>query len=240
MHNLRNGILYVEMPSLDTLSYSESGIRTMVGDPDLRQWHVVARNPYGYVYADTAHEAMDATNYNAIQAAICDALNVPTPWHGIETDWPDDGEQVAILGRVLCVHESVRGTVAPIVADLATALDLYPLLNEDAYSEREHDAWLDYAPLAWGDEVRDAERAGRYGDDGTVYAALIEHRYTLLGLVESDLHYHDGFSGEYYPKFLAIMESRTYEELAPIVGPDVAARILRIDTEMNGADDAMA
>ncbi|GIV04071.1 MAG: hypothetical protein KatS3mg015_2901 [Fimbriimonadales bacterium] len=220
------GILYRDMPRLDTLGYAESGVLARIGDDDARQWYAVARSPYGIVYVDNAHEAMDETNYAAISAEVCAAADVPEPWRDGPLEWPDDDETVAVLGHVLCVHERVYGDVAPVVAQLASQLDNYPLLDEEAYSAREYDAWLKYAPLAWSDEVRDAQRAGRYGDDDAVYDALTEHWDSLLVLVSPHLHYSEGFSGEYSPPFLALLDDCTRAELAEIVGPEIADRLV--------------
>lgn len=104
-------------------------------------------------------------------------------------------------------------TLADAVADAwewmleaRSSLANYPLLDESGYSEREYDAWQEYAPRAFLDEIRDASRDNDARFSEELLDEIEEHADELLPLLAQHLHYFDGFSGEYAPNFLDIFE----------------------------------
>lgn len=87
-------------------------------------------------------------------------------WHPSELNPEDDREQ---------------GT--EVVFSLLRALADYPLLDESAYSEREWEAWQEYAPQAFDDEVRDATRNGI---EQGAYAELLNATLSSFNATDSD------------------------------------------------------
>jgi hypothetical protein len=126
---------------------------------DFPGWLLIARDPHTTTFYDDDAQATDETNWDVVAGAAgpIHAAN----WHR----WDDDDVTQAWEHGALTVdgllmmaplqvapdqagddeyereyHARITGLV-----DLAQALADYPLLDESAYSEREHDTWCAYA-----------------------------------------------------------------------------------------------
>jgi hypothetical protein len=219
---MRNGIMFSSpFPTLATLDSEKYGqcsywslFPTGAGVPEeLAGWLAVSADPRGWSYSDEDNEAMDETNF----AAICDAVDT-TDGFGIPeirsdyrflrsgNDWVVTGlsdaleHGVAHFGRLLIVAPDNDVAIEG-AESCDKALADYPLLDESAYSEREWDAWIQYAPMALSDEIRDSDL-----DEDTA-DAILEQSDEVLSAVSQHLHYYYGFSGDYSPSFLSILAS---------------------------------
>lgn len=216
----RTGIMYsAPFPTLAAAEQdSPSNLGpTGIGDvpEELADWLVVSADPRGWTYGNDDAEAMDETNF----AAICDAVTLDAdlgiPW--IRCDYRMGG-RIADQGWVVTgiddaleagvAHYGRTLIVAPWNVDAIDAaescertLSDYPLLDDEAYSEREFAAWCDYAPLAFGDELRYAPLDNETSD------AIADQVEDLLPLLSRHLDYYYGFSGDYFPPFLEILAS---------------------------------
>lgn len=169
---------------------------------EFNDWLVVAQNPRALLYFDDAAEAIAETNYEVIAEYLPEVYTF---------DDLADGEEFDHIHA----YETARGYVlvrptAPELDDLRDLLDQlrdYPLLNEDAYCERETAAWNEYAPMAFRDEVYDALRSGRLNEEQA--ERLSDRADDLVPIVSQYLHYYNGFSGEYGPAMLDILDSMT-------------------------------
>lgn len=219
----RNGIMFsAPFPTLADLGTAARGdywslFPSGAGVPDeLADWLVVSVDPRGWLYAATAAEAIDETNFDAICDSVDTTDGFGIPWirsdyrmggpvHSTNT-WAVSGIAealefgVAHFGRVLIV--APNNEVALEAAESCDrALANYPLLDDEAYSEREWNAWIEYAPMALSDEIRDSDL-----DEDTA-DAILEHSDEILSAANSLLDYSYGFSGEYAPNFLDIIGS---------------------------------
>lgn len=169
-------------------------------------WSAVARDPRGTMHGDADWEAMDETNF----AAVCAELGfgfVPMA---------DDVVGACEVGAAICDRVLILDPAHDDFADrideamrLHKALCDYPLLDEEAHSALEFEAWQQYAPTAWADEVRDL-RTGRSDtherdEDRADILACIDAG-DALNVLANHLHYNYGFSGEYWPSFLVIAD----------------------------------
>jgi hypothetical protein len=121
-------------------------------------------------------------------------------------------------------RHSLRGTMAE---ELCKALGDYPILDESAYSERESDAWAEYAPQAARDELRDASAVVRAdhtaeGDACETVLDALDPR-AVAEVTSAGMHYAYGFSGDYAPNMLPI--------LARMLATDETARYVGHDAE---------
>ena len=145
------------------------------------EWLVIARNPRYLSYAEADREAMDETNYAAILESLpVSPVEVSYYWRDGQFRMDDIDAAVAAgiasidigrpYGNCLVIAPDTYAFPAPLpgyeterdetllvdeMIRLRSALADYPLLDEQAYSEREYAAWQDYAPDAWSDEIRD-------------------------------------------------------------------------------------
>lgn len=112
-------------------------------------------------------------------------------------------------------------TMADVCASLLNSIGDYALLDEEAYSAREFEAWCEYEPMAIGDEVRDVVSAIEADDDipERVRDAYVNAVESIPGMVWSlasrMTDYNYGFSGDYGPKFLHIIRDTMGREPAP-------------------------
>ncbi len=100
-------------------------------------------------------------------------------------------------------YESVQADTLDTMRDLSRALSDYPLLDEGAYSELEYEAWQEYAPDAWRDELRRADLS----DDMLDRLEDVETG-DMLNVLADGLHHYAGFTGEYGPSFLDILRDK--------------------------------
>lgn len=184
---------------------------------EFADWFVIAFDPRTLHYGDDDREAMDETNWDAIAADLESITEdgIPTAYysprigasHYHDVPTGTDDVRAAGIGYLRVGYEFL--IIAPnndegldIARHLSKRLADYPLLDEDAYSKREWDAWEEYAPIAFEDEIRDAVRAGILTDDEA--QTLSDSADELLPILSQYLHYNYGFSGDYAPKFLDI------------------------------------
>jgi hypothetical protein len=197
------------------------------------EWLAIAVDPTRVTYFDDDREAMDETNYAVLLDDLTTLLrdddreqDIPSVFAsyaspgGTGPMWVTTGTEdalaagVAVIGQVLAVA-SDNADAIDAMREAKRALADYPLLDDEAYSEREWDAWAEYAPTAWTDEIRDAVRSG-WMDDDTAEALEDADAGEMVGALSSDLHYSYGFSGEYGPPFLELFASRLADVLVSV------------------------
>jgi hypothetical protein len=191
-------------PTVAALDSSEYVFRYSVDLPEsMNVWHVIANDPHFMTYGDDDWEALDETNYDALISELLavpvelsrdDLSDSPTMLEALETG-------IAIAAQYLLIAPTMTDDLDA-MAQCEKSLSDYPLLDDDAYSTREWEAWAEYAPEAFKGEIRDADRAETIDEDLSDW--LTDHAETLLGELSQHLHYENGFSGDYGPKFLEI------------------------------------
>lgn len=181
---------------------------------ELFDWLVIARDPRYDLYCNDAHEAMDQTNYGAIVGS----LPIVSVWHPHRSGagWQNVPEALAAgiatidigtpYGHCLLIDPTTTDLADEMIR-LRNALADYPLLDEQAYSERQWQAWTDYAPTAWRDEIW--QLRGRHH---RAIDRLSEELDTLdanevVSACQPFLNWEDGFDGTYEPSFLSILRS---------------------------------
>jgi hypothetical protein len=205
-------------------------------------WLAIAFDPRSLRYGDEDAEAMDETNWDALVSDLVGydrclgdgdhdgPPHVSPQYHGyrcgeagyrcqacevaaVERD-EALAAGIAIIGQLLAVDPENLDDVEA-MRDASRSLADYPLLDEDAYSAREWDAWCDWAPTAWSDEIREASTELRYSstptgwmDEDTAEAFEDTDAETMVAELSRDLHYYGGFSGEYGPPFLELFAAR--------------------------------
>lgn len=192
----------------------------------LGEWQVVAYEPRSLRYADDDREAMDETNWDALLGDLMgeEGAIFSRGWNVPDQYDIDDADYIVHAGYLLLnpAGEYAAENLETMLADHARLTD-YPLLDESAYSEREYAAWQEYAPHAWSYEVREAQQDGHYGQD--MLNAL--HQVDAASMVDElcqGLHYFGGFSGEYSPNFLDIMDA-WLGDACPEYHAEAAARV---------------
>lgn len=201
------GVMFTDFPTLHDVSYTNYVSLYSADVPDeIMQWHTIAFNPNTLMYGDDDHEAMDVTNWDVLISGLGDIPTIESTWsvagymmHGVEDAL---AARCAYIDKVLIVapdHEYLDE-----LRDLQLQLADYPLLGEDAYCQLEYDAWFEYAPQAFADELSDANRDERYSEE--LFAAIEYHNADLLSILDQQLDYQYGFTGEYGPAFLTILD----------------------------------
>lgn len=160
------------------------------------------------VEAALARRVAEALEVGAAQFGRILAI---APARDLEEEFLEDGSQDPAYPTA-----EARNDLVDEMLRMRDALEDYPLLDEDAYSSLEWEAWQEYAPTALRDELRDAVREERMSDETA--DALEEVGLDLLGILAGGLHYNDGFSGDYGPPFLEILEEMAERSkvLAPV------------------------
>jgi hypothetical protein len=180
---------------------------------DFPGWLLIARNPHTVTYYDDDAQATDETNWDVITGAAGPIH--PAVWHRWEDDdvtqaWEHGAltvEGVLLVAPARVAPDQAgddewerehRARITGLV-DLAQALADYPLLDESAYSEREHDAWCEYA----ADGLRhDTTRAlADAGLDPATIEAVDDAWPALWPVAAEHLTYTNGFTGEHAPDF---------------------------------------
>jgi hypothetical protein len=189
-----------EFPTVDMLANEPYGIRSAFGYGDIpdifADWLCIASDPSRVTYYDEDTQAMDETNYAALTSCIGD----------------DDEDMTDTIGYVLVVHP--ESPLVEVFRGYSRSLADYPLLDEMAYSEREYEAWMDYAPQAFRDEVIEALRDDEIDEATAEY--LDDHADAIMPMLAEHLHYYYGFSGEYGPNFLDIYRDGMRRALAAV------------------------
>lgn len=171
---------------------------------DFPGWMVVALDPRGWMYGDEDQRAVDVTNWEVIAdaagpihrmryyditdadiaaghgagAVLVDGVLLVAPPRG-----DDDGEQIDRIDAL---------------AGLAGALADYPVLDDDAYSEREAEAWNDFAADGLrSDTIRDMP-----ADMPEETVDAIDNAWPAIWpAAMAHLDYWSGFTGEHGPDF---------------------------------------
>ena len=190
---------------------------------DILEWFAVSYCPRFLMYHDEDREAMDETNFDVIASALGDDIpdiysafsyrDGSAAWDTIGVDDARDARCAIVDNRVLIVspkHEALDSLL-----ECLLRLENYPLLDENAYSEREWNAWLEYAPTAFRDEILDAQRNPNEVFSEDILEALEANSDALLPILSQYLHSNDGFSGEYGPPFLDIFDGLCGENESP-------------------------
>lgn len=203
-------------PSFPTLKeVGESNYLNLWGldiPAEMEAWLAIAWNPRSVIYGDEDNRAMDETNWEALLSGLTEEPAKVYKTMGIPGDaflWHTVGVEEALeVGRAIVGGFSGNDVLIlrPDSEDLdemkssLRSLSDYPLLDESAYSERDWEAWQEYAPTAFQDELRFT-----YKDmDEDTNEAMSDQADELLPLLASHLHYSNGFSGEYGPDFVVI------------------------------------
>jgi hypothetical protein len=205
----RTGIMFATdsagtFPTVAALDSSEYVFRYSVDLPEsMNAWHVIANDPHCMMYSDEDWQCMDETNHDALISELSavpvelsrdDLSDSPSMLEALETG-------LAIAGQYLIIAPTMVDDLDA-MARCEKSLSDYPILDDDAYSTREWEAWAEYAPEAFKDEIRDGECAEMIDEDLSDF--LTDHAETLLDELSQHLQYEYGFSGDYGPKFLTI------------------------------------
>lgn len=168
---------------------------------DSADWLAVAARD-GQVHGDESLRAQVETDW----LHIVDTFGYePHIWERGQSadEWTWQG--VAIFGRVLAIdpdHPDAPDWIDSLTDDLVRSREHGLPLDEEAYSERESEAWNEYVPIAWDEEISDALRARELTEDE---AELLEADESLPFELCAGLHYWGGFTGEYSPRLLEIL-----------------------------------
>ena len=212
-------VVYTDLPTVETFDQATHHSITY-GLPNLpeafRSWVVVAKDPRIITYFDDDSEALDGTNWAAVVDRVCgDEPELISEHYPGEPFFTPERQAADALTAGYCLLEGASYNrvlvIDPTDEDRMSAarevvddIESYILLDEDAYSALEWEAWERYAPGALRDEVRDAERDGTVDEETSEW--LADNGERLLPELAKHLHYESGFSGEYGPPFLAIFE----------------------------------
>lgn len=166
------------------------------GFSELKEWIPALYDPYTLLYGDLSHQAMDQTNWDYILNELGDVPYL----HNRSTEEDilsaiDKG--IAVIGNILWVRDQST------LQEFQEALEVYPLLDEDAYYRLEQEEWSEFAPVALEDEIRDWKRL--YAMDLSEDVEEFLESEEVLEYVNQQLHYCDGFSGDYGPSMLSII-----------------------------------
>ena len=182
----------------------------------LADWFVVATDPSRVRYFDDDSEAMDETNWDALPIDRSELFDTSDP----ESVNPLDEIVAAGVGFYRDTFETYL-IVAPgneevldAMLDTRKSLSDYPLLDEDAYSEREYNAWLDFMSdgLRY-DTLRDL--SGPIDED--TVEAISDAWDDIAPAAAQHLHYYNGFSGEHGPDFSECIARTLVDGLARVI-----------------------
>jgi hypothetical protein len=168
-------------------------------------WFAIAADPSRMRYFDDDAEAMDETNYDVVVTALGGTPECCNPGTGYSRGFVDldMSEEIDEAGyayyhdtfqNFLIVDPNRKDLVDEMVR-LRSQLEGYPLLDEDTYSDREHNAWVEYMDNGLRYDTKlsflDEETAELFDD----------HWDTVAPAACQQLDYYYGFSGEHGPDF---------------------------------------
>lgn len=220
---IEQGFFYVKPrdgdkpPTVEEMMY-DTNLPFSVSCEPFFDWLFVAVDPHRVAYFDDDSQAMDETNWNALidrLSATDDGNEIPRSYQVREgLTWSlggdiDDAmrEGIAFLGNVLVMRSDHPDL--SVVQECQRALSDYPFLDESSYSEREYEAWQEYAPTAFGDELK---YEYKHLDEDTA-EAMEDQTNDLLNALCDGLDHYSGFSGEYSPNFVDIFAKRLVAQL---------------------------
>lgn len=175
-------------------------------------WILVSVDPRGSFYGDDDAEAMDVTNWDVIEGAAAEVAHV-SYYDMNDVSIAKAHEAGAMLiDRVLLVApldaddddtdpfgpDTHNDRVASLV-DLAKQLEDYPLLDEEAYSQRDADAWHEWADRGGLAGDTTGELAD-YGVDADTVDLIGECWSDVWPFAMDHVDEHRGFTGECSPK----------------------------------------
>lgn len=151
------------------------------------RWEV-ARDPHCDRYGDEGWAAIDETNWDAFLSDLggedgddqCPMAYIRGRWGStweLESDACRKGtceHGYAILDRCLLVREG--SDAWDVWEDVQRALANYPILDEDAYSQREMQAWDEYVGNGWAHDLARHAESGPFVDGRWTYGPELRER----------------------------------------------------------------
>jgi hypothetical protein len=206
------------MTLLTAYEFNEDDFPQVIGRNDQPTgWRYVGDNPHRYFYpCDRDAEVMDHTNWTAAvgDAYTADSFDEAEREHFdvdlVEFNWAEvvlAEEGLSLTGLPRTHTPGVYG--ATFVRDgselhehllsCSRALADYPLLDEEAYSEQEYEAWQEYwVSDAARDTLRDALNIIDPDDELEVEDLYAFDPVGIVGMAAlSCINYENGFTGEY-------------------------------------------
>lgn len=176
-----------------------------LADDEGGDWYVVAVDAYRQYYpCDLDWEAMDRTNYDVVADVFGGRGEIPALDDNRDRMGNLSAERVAenladgvaTVERLLIVRPDMVDELEELES-LRSQLADYPLLNEDAYSALEWEAWCDYVSDGLKfDTMRELDEL----DEAT--AETLEDQWdAIASWAQSRLHYKDGWHGDHSPPF---------------------------------------
>lgn len=187
-------------PKLKDMPYTWVG-ESFDPDSDIGEWLVIATDPDRVRYFDDDNEALDETNFEAI---FGDRANIESIWwryRGIREDSTMEGVEDAIeagfatFGRVIIAPPDVDPELLDSWVGYRKSLSDYPILDEMAHSEREHEAWCRWASTG-GLQLDTIRELTSDGWDPDVIARIDAQWDHVWPNMSRWLDYYYGFSGE--------------------------------------------
>ena len=193
-------------PFLREMPYPEAEYYVDQWCEDFGDWYTIARDPAPMMYGDADREAMDKTNYAALISCLGDPTEIPQlrdmfmsgyrrDSDGTDADCEDALEKgYASVGWLLVVRPDKVDELDELQRCQQSLSD-YPLLDEEAYSALEWEAWDEYLH----DGARwDVTRA--LALDEATEEALEDSWDDVAPAACGRLHYYSGWDvGAHYP-----------------------------------------
>lgn len=171
-----------------------------------RNWVAICYDPRPLAYGEENRRAMDMTNLAVIVEKLGGWDDIPELDYYASADrWNDSVAEcqehgVAVLGYVIAINpDTIDADIIDELQQCSRALSDYPLLDEEAYSELEHEAWEEYA----SDGLRvDTMRADELADVDEETRDFIDEAWDEIWSDASmRLHYFEGWHGNHSPAF---------------------------------------
>lgn len=180
-------------PTADEVDDSQHSNYRFAVPTDMGEWFAIGVEP-SWIYGDESHEAMDRTNWDALMSHLGEVDSI-----GFDDALGEELAEergVAMVGGVLLVRPGHR--VLEVMEELRGELRGYPLLDEDAYSALEWEAWERYVDDGLKlDTERELRADYGFGDDQLEY--VNDHWSDLAAEACGRMHYYYGFTGEHFP-----------------------------------------
>lgn len=171
-------------------------------------WLAVASDPNRLQYFDDDAQAMDETNWDVIVGALDEPAEYCNPRTAYSRGMVDIdmSEEISAAGYALyhdtfqtyLIVDPANEELLDTMIELRSNLEGYPMLDDDAYSEREMLAWNEW--MLRGGLENDTLRELSSLDDDTA-EAVSDAWAEVAPIACNYLHYWNGFSGEHGPDF---------------------------------------